>query len=73
MRGIIQKVLPDEIYHFAAQSSVAVSFSLPEYTAQVNTLSTCRILEIVRDLASIKQIRFYNVGLYGTAKHKRRR
>ena len=30
---IISKVEPDEIYNLAAQSHVAVSFEVPEYTA----------------------------------------
>ena len=30
--SIINKILPDEIYNLAAQSHVAVSFEVPEYT-----------------------------------------
>ncbi|KAF2429996.1 epimerase-domain-containing protein [Tothia fuscella] len=59
-RNIIQKTQPDEIYHFAAQSSVAVSFTTAEYTTQVNVLGTLKLLEIIKELAPFKSIRFYN-------------
>ena len=45
---IINEVQPDEIYNLAAMSHVAVSFDLPEYTANVDALGTLRILEAVR-------------------------
>ena len=35
---IIGEVRPDEIYNLAAQSHVKVSFDVPEYTAEVNSL-----------------------------------
>ena len=35
---INQKVMPDEAYNLAAQSHVAVSFKLPEYTTNVDAL-----------------------------------
>jgi len=37
---IIQQVQPDEIYNLGAQSHVAVSFEMPEYTADVDGLGT---------------------------------
>lgn len=46
--GLLQKVQPDEIYHLAAQSHVAVSFEAAEYTANVVALGTIRLLEAVR-------------------------
>ena len=36
INNIISKLKPDEVYNLAAQSHVAVSFKLPEYTANVN-------------------------------------
>lgn len=42
---IIQKTKPDEIYNLAAQSHVAVSFELPEYTGQVDALGVLKLLE----------------------------
>ena len=57
---IINKIKPDEIYNLAAQSHVAVSFKLPEYTTNVDALGTLRILdEIVK---SKKKIKFYQAG-----------
>ena len=36
--SIIKKIKPDEIYNLAAQSHVAVSFEVPEYTANADAL-----------------------------------
>jgi GDPmannose 4,6-dehydratase len=46
--NIIKKVNPDEIYNLAAQSHVAVSFEVPEYTANVDALGALRILEAIK-------------------------
>jgi GDPmannose 4,6-dehydratase len=65
---IIEKTRPDEIYNLAAQSHVAVSFELPEYTANSDALGTLRILEAVRILRMEKDVRFYQAStseLYG--------
>lgn len=53
---IIKEIQPDEIYNLAAQSHVAVSFELPEYTADVNGLGTLRILEAIRLLGLEKKL-----------------
>ena len=45
---IISAVKPDEIYNLAAQSHVATSFEIPEYTAEVDALGTLRILDAVK-------------------------
>ena len=50
VQKIISKVRPDEIYNLAAQSHVAVSFQLPEYTANVDALGALRILECIKFL-----------------------
>ena len=57
---IINKVKPDEIYNLAAQSHVAVSFKLPEYTTNVDALGTLRILEAI--VQSKRKIKFYQAG-----------
>ena len=65
---IIQKTQPDEIYNLGAQSHVAVSFELPEYTADVNAIGPLRILEAIRILGLEKKTRFYQAStseLYG--------
>jgi len=69
---VIQEVQPDEIYHLAAQSHVAVSFETPEYTAQADALGTLRILEAIRILGLQQKTRFYQAStseLYGNAPH----
>lgn len=65
---IIQQVQPDEIYNLAAQSHVAVSFEVPEYTADSDALGTLRILEAIRILGLQHKTRFYQAStseLYG--------
>ena len=47
---LIMSIKPDEIYNLGAQSHVAVSFDVPEYTADVVGLGAIRILDAVRDL-----------------------
>lgn len=49
LNGLLDKIKPDEIYHFASQSHVDISFDIPEYTAQVNALGTLRLLEAVKN------------------------
>lgn len=48
--SLIKEIQPDEIYNLSAMSHVAVSFEIPEYTANVDGLGTLRILEAVRIL-----------------------
>ena len=45
---IVNKIKPHEIYNLAAQSHVAVSFEVPEYTANADALGTLRILEAIK-------------------------
>ncbi len=63
---ILLKVQPDEIYNLAAQSHVAISFDLPEYTGDITALGTARLLEAWR--ASGIPAKFYQASsseLYG--------
>ncbi len=46
---LLEKIKPDEIYHFASQSHVDLSFDIPEYTAQVNALGTLRLLDAIKN------------------------
>lgn len=65
---ILQQVQPDEVYNLGAQSHVAVSFEMPEYTADVDALGTLRLLEAIRLLGLEKKTRFYQAStseLYG--------
>ena len=60
--NLIGRIKPDEIYNLAAQSHVAVSFEMPEYTANVNALGTLRILEAIRTLGFEKKTKFYQAS-----------
>mgnify|MGYP001185183948 CR=1 FL=1 len=59
-----------EIYNLAAQSHVAISFEIPEYTSDVDGIGVMRLLEIIRTLPDKQRnkIKFYQAGtseLYG--------
>ena len=58
--NIIKKIKPNEIYNLAAQSHVAVSFEIPEYTTNADALGTLRILESIVKLN--RKIKFYQAG-----------
>ena len=60
--SIIKKVNPDEIYNLAAQSHVAVSFDVPEYTANADALGALRILESIKFHKLEKKTKFYQAG-----------
>jgi len=59
---IIKKVKPDEIYNLAAQSHVAVSFEVPEYTANADAIGALRILEAIKFHGFEKKTKFYQAG-----------
>ncbi len=65
---IVKKTQPDEIYNLAAQSHVAVSFEIPEYTAHSDAIGVLKILEVMRNFAP--KCRLYQAStseLYGKA------
>jgi GDPmannose 4,6-dehydratase len=67
LTNLIREIEPTEIYNLAAQSHVMVSFTMPQYTAQVDAVGTVAILEAIR--ATKKDIRFYQAStseLYGS-------
>jgi GDPmannose 4,6-dehydratase len=67
LTNLIRDICPDEIYNLAAQSHVMVSFSMPQYTAQVDGVGTVAILEAIR--ASKLDTKFYQAStseLYGS-------
>ena len=69
--SIIKKTKPDEIYNLAAQSHVAVSFEVPEYTANADALGALRILEAIKFHKLEKKTKFYQAGtseMYGKVK-----
>ncbi len=58
--NIINKLKPNEIYNLAAQSHVAVSFEIPEYTTNTDAIGTLRVLEAIVKID--KKIKFYQAG-----------
>ncbi len=45
---VLHKIKPDEIYNLAAQSHVRVSFDIPQFTVQTNSLGVVNLLESVK-------------------------
>ncbi len=67
LTNLIRDIKPTEIYNLAAQSHVMVSFTMPQYTAQVDAVGTVAILEAIR--ASKLDVKFYQAStseLYGS-------
>ena len=56
----LNRVKPDEVYNLGAQSHVAVSFEMPEFTADSAGMGTLRLLEAVRH--ADWPVRFYQAG-----------
>ncbi|HEX2578831.1 MAG TPA: GDP-mannose 4,6-dehydratase [Rhabdochlamydiaceae bacterium] len=66
LRRVVDKTEPDEVYNLGAMSDVKVSFTTPEYTANVDALGTLRLLEAIKEVNG--NIRFYQAStseLYG--------
>ena len=66
--AIIKSIKPDEVYNLAAQSHVAVSFEVPEYTANADAIGALRILEAIKFHGFEKITKFYQAGtseMYG--------
>ena len=66
---LILKIKPHEIYNFAAQSHVQVSFQLPDYSSNVAALGPLRILEVIKN--NDKKIKFYQAStseMYGESR-----
>jgi len=49
LHRLLTKIKPDEVYNLGAQSHVAVSFEVPEYTAEVDGTGAIRLLDAIRD------------------------
>ena len=66
LSGIISKVKPDEFYNLGAMSHVKVSFEVPQYTLETNTVGVLNVLEILRTLSP--KTKFYQASsseMYG--------
>ena len=67
LTNLIHEIQPTEVYNLGAQSHVQVSFSLPQYTAQVDAIGTVALLESIR--SSGVNCRYYQAStseLYGS-------
>ncbi|MCA9131034.1 MAG: GDP-mannose 4,6-dehydratase [Planctomycetales bacterium] len=60
IRRLLNRIRPDELYHLAGQTHVAVSFEVPESTCQFAAMGTLGLLEILRDCESPP--RFLNIS-----------
>ena len=60
--SLINRIKPNEIYNLAAQSHVAVSFEVPEYTANADAIGALRILEAIRNNKLENKTKFYQAG-----------
>jgi GDPmannose 4,6-dehydratase len=66
--NLVRDVAPDEIYNLGAQSHVAISFEVPDYTGEVTGLGAVRLLEAIH--ASGVSARFYQASsseMFGAA------
>lgn len=67
MTNLIHQIQPSEVYNLGAQSHVQVSFTMPQYTAQVDAVGAVALLESIR--ASGVKCRYYQAStseLYGS-------
>ena len=67
--NIIGTVRPDEIYNLAAQSHVAVSFEMAEYTGNVDGLGTLRLLDALRTTGLANHTKFYQCVFQTSMQH----
>lgn len=71
LNKILKEIQPNEIYNLAAQSHVHLSFKIPEYTAEVNSLGVLRILEAIKN--NNLKAKFYQAStseMFGDIKNK---
>ena len=72
---ILRDIEPDEVYNLGAQSHVAVSFEMPEYTANADALGVLRILEAIKNSGIKNKMKFYQAStseLYGNQMIKKK-
>ena len=67
LTNLIREIKPDEVYNLGAQSHVQVSFTMPQYTGQVDAVGAVGLLESLRSADT--NARFYQAStseLYGS-------
>ncbi|KAF3530368.1 hypothetical protein DY000_02040452 [Brassica cretica] len=64
LRRWLDVIQPDKVYNLAAQSHVAVSFEIPDYTADVVATGALRLLEAVRSHMADngRDVKYYQAG-----------
>lgn len=60
LTNLIRGIQPDEVYNLGAQSHVQVSFSMPQYTGQVDAVGAVGLLEAIR--SAEVNTRFYQAS-----------
>jgi GDPmannose 4,6-dehydratase len=60
LNKVILEIKPDEIYNLAAQSHVRISFDIPQFTAQTNSVGVLNMLEAFRQ--SAPSAKFYQAS-----------
>ena len=60
LEKLLKEIQPDEIYNLAAQSHVRVSFEIPQFTSQVNSIGALNILETYR--TACPKAKFYQAS-----------
>ena len=60
LTNLIREIKPDEVYNLGAQSHVQVSFTMPQYTGQVDAVGAVGLLEAIRSADT--GIRFYQAS-----------
>jgi len=60
LTNLIHQIQPTEVYNLGAQSHVQVSFTIPQYTAQVDAVGVVALLESIR--ASGAKCRYYQAS-----------
>jgi len=60
LTNLIREIQPNEVYNLGAQSHVQVSFSMPQYTGQVDALGAVGLLESIR--SAEVNTRFYQAS-----------
>jgi GDPmannose 4,6-dehydratase len=67
LTNLVREIKPDEVYNLGAQSHVQVSFSMPQYTGQVDAVGAVGLLEAIR--SAEVNTKFYQAStseLYGS-------
>ena len=60
LTNLIREIKPTEVYNLGAQSHVQVSFTMPQYTGQVDAVGAVGLLEAIRSADS--DTRFYQAS-----------